>query len=84
MKLSPLFSNHMILQRGKPVPIWGEAAPGAELSVSIQGTTYPARADESGRWCVPVGPLDAQESGTLEITAGSERLVLRDVAVGDV
>ena len=84
MKLSHLFSDHMILQRGKPVPIWGEAAPGAELSVSIQGTTYPARADESGRWCVPVGPLDAQESGTLEITAGSERLVLRDVAVGEV
>lgn len=84
MKLSPLFSDHMILQRGKPVPVWGEAAPGVEVRISLQGASYSAKADDAGAWCVPVGPLDAQESGTLEIAAGSERIVLRDVAVGDV
>ena len=84
MKLSPLFSDHMILQRGKRVPVWGEAAPGVEVRISIQGASYSAKADASGSWCVPVGPLDAQESGTLEIAAGSERILLQDVAVGDV
>ena len=84
MKLSPLFSDHMILQRGKPVPVWGEAAPGAELTVSIQGKRYTGPADDDGRWCITVGPLDAQESGTLEINAGSEYIVFQDVAVGDV
>ena len=84
MKLSYLFSDHMILQRGKPVPIWGEAASGAELTLTIQGKRYSGLADEAGRWCVLVGPLEAQENGTLEITAAGECIVVQDVAVGDV
>ena len=84
MKLAPLFSDHMILQRGKPVPIWGEAEPGTELTISVQGASYSARADESGRWCAAVGPLEAQESGTLCVDAGEEQILLHDVAVGDV
>lgn len=84
MKLPPLFADHMILQRGKSIPVWGEAAPGAEVCVSVQGKKYNGRADELGRWCAAVGPLNAQESGTLEITAGEEHVILQDVAVGDV
>lgn len=84
MKLSPLFADRMILQRGKSVPVWGEAASNAEVSVSIQGKRYAAKADALGRWCASVGPLDAQAACTLEIAAGEERIVLQDVAVGDV
>lgn len=84
MKLATLFQDHMILQRGKPVPVWGEAAPKQEICVSLQGKEYHTCADENGRWSVLVGPLAAQQTGNLTITSGSEKNELLDVAIGDV
>jgi sialate O-acetylesterase len=34
LKQPQLFSDYMVLQRGVPIPVWGEAAPGEEITVS--------------------------------------------------
>ncbi|MET0262911.1 MAG: hypothetical protein ABW223_08430 [Rariglobus sp.] len=42
--LAPLFTDHAVLQRDKPVPIWGTASPGEKISVSFAGQTLPTTA----------------------------------------
>lgn len=84
LKLSMLFSDHMVLQRGKPIPVWGEATAGTRVTVALDGAQAEALADESGRW---IAYLPAQEAGTgfcLRVTDGQEELVLRDVCIGEV
>ena len=39
VKLPALFSSHMVLQRGTPVPIWGRADPGERVTVAVRPTT---------------------------------------------
>ena len=49
VQLSPLFTDNMVLQQECQVPVWGQAAPGASVSVtpSWNGKTYRATADAS-------------------------------------
>jgi sialate O-acetylesterase len=80
-----LFQDHAVLQRDRPIVVWGRAASGEGVSVSLGGATGTTRADPSGQWSVQLpamgagGPfvLSAQDS------AGVQQAV-RDVLVGDV
>ena len=58
VKLPALLSDHMVLQRDKPVPIWGWAEPGEKIIVAIGGQTHETQANEEGRWRVELTPLD--------------------------
>jgi sialate O-acetylesterase len=83
VKPAPLFSDHMVLQIGMPVPVWGTAAPGETVTVTINGQSQSATAASDGKWMVrlnklsPGGPYDMQ-------IAGSNTIVLHDVLVGEV
>lgn len=79
-----LFQDHMVLQREKKVPFWGTAAPGAEITVSLQGQTAGTRADENGDWFLRAGPFRASAGEELTISDGAGCAVVRDVAVGEV
>lgn len=79
-----LFKDHMVLQRDKGVPVWGEAAPEAVVTVSVQGQTAQTHSDKNGDWFLRIGPLQASFSEELEISSGVEHLVIHDVAVGEV
>ena len=85
--LHPLFSDHMVLQRGPKAKVFGTATPGEKVTVSLNGpaaghgTVATAAAD--GSWVAEM-PLPAAGLGfTLEIK-GSNTITLKDVAVGDV
>jgi sialate O-acetylesterase len=81
--LPPLISDHMVLQRGLPVHIWGKAAPAEAVSVAFRGATRTATADEIGRWSVYLPPSDA--GGPFELTVkGNNAVTLSDVMVGEV
>ncbi len=81
--LPRLLSDGVVLQRNRPVRIWGTASPGESVSVSIQGRKGSAVAGGDGRWVVVLDPLKA--GGPYELTvAGRNRLVVRDVLVGEV
>src|SRR4051812_11982649 len=57
VKLPAMFTDHAVLQREMPVPVWGWAEPGEEVKVSIGGQTETAKADEKGKWHVTLKPL---------------------------
>ena len=81
VKLSKVFTPHMVLQRGMAVPVWGTAAPGEKVTVDFAGQSKTATADDKGTWSVKLDALRASaEPRTLMI--GSQKI--DDVLVGDV
>ena len=85
--LPQLFQSGMVLQRGKPVPIWGKANAGEQVVVSGQKKQYTVTADASGRWRVDLPKMKAGGPYTLEVKGEGvegEKLVFEDVMVGDV
>jgi len=79
-----IFSDHMVLQRGKPVPVWGCAAPGAEITVKCRHQTKQTPADAQGHWLIQLDPMDAGEPLEMAITDGRKTVRLTDVLVGEV
>ncbi|MBI5549086.1 MAG: hypothetical protein HY901_34815, partial [Deltaproteobacteria bacterium] len=79
----PLFGDHMVLQRDALTPVWGWAAPGDEVQVTIAGKAFLATADEYGRWLVRVGPFEAGGPYTLAID-GPRSITFEGVIFGDV
>jgi sialate O-acetylesterase len=80
VKLHGLFGDGMILQRDMPCPVWGSAAPDAEVTVSIQGQTKNAKAGADGRWSVKLDPLAAGGPHELKV---NDRTI-HDVMIGEV
>ena len=81
VKLSKIFTPHMVLQRGMEVPIWGTASPGESVTVKFANQTKTATADQKGDWRVKLDSLtESAEPRTLSI--GNQQIT--DVLVGDV
>jgi sialate O-acetylesterase len=82
--LAPLFRDHAVLQRDKPVPVWGRADPGERVSVSFRGRQAAAVAGPDGRWIVRLDPLAAASDPADLVVTGRSQLVIHDVLVGEV
>lgn len=83
VKLSGTFSDHMVLQRGQQVPVWGEATPNEEVTVKFRDQSQTATADARGQWRVKLETLSAGGPDEMTIT-GKNTVVLKDVLVGEV
>ncbi|WP_334319655.1 sialate O-acetylesterase [Termitidicoccus mucosus] len=84
VRLAPLFQDHAVLQRGKPVPVWGLADPGEAVMVEFKGRSVSATADADGRWRVRLPAMEADAKGARLVVRGKNRLTLDDIVVGDV
>ncbi len=83
VKLPSLISDHMVLQQGVPVRIWGKADPGETVRVDFQGQSISTQANAAGKWTAWLKPLSA--AGPLEMTiGGGGSTVIKDVLVGEV
>src|SRR4051812_21132817 len=78
-----MFTDHAVLQREMPVPVWGWADPGEEVTVTIAGQTQKTKADEKGKWRVTLEPLKVGDPLTL-VVEGKNRLERKDILVGEV
>ena len=80
-----IFGNSMVLQREKPVPVWGKAAPGEEVTVGFGGQFAKTRTGDDGRWKVVLQPLAADATPhDLTISGSANTLEFHDVLVGEV
>src|SRR3954451_18066421 len=80
VKLPSLISDHMVLQAGMPVSIWGTADPGGAVKVEFQGQSIATTARPDGKWEAWLRPLSA--AGPLEMSINN--VVVKDVLVGEV
>ena len=83
IEVPSIFTDHMVVQRDKPIVVWGKAGPGEEVSVSIAGLTGQARAGKGGRWKATLGALEVGGPHELVIQ-GTNTIVIKDVLVGEV
>lgn len=79
-----LFQDHAVLQRDKPLPVWGRADPGERVTVSFQGQRISATAGTDGRWIVYLEPVPASATPTELTLTGKNTVTLRDILVGEV
>jgi sialate O-acetylesterase len=83
VKLHGLFNDNMVLQREMPVPVWGTAEAGEQVTVTFGDQKKTATADKDGNWMVKLDPLKA--GGPFEMTvAGKNSLTVKNILVGEV
>ncbi len=81
--VSPVFGEHMVLQRDKPNRIWGWTKPGQIVRVQLGPHVAETKAGMDGRWSVRIQPPDPGGPYTLTID-GPKHVEWNDVLVGDV
>ena len=85
VKLPQLFQSGMVLQRGKPIPVWGKADAGEQVTITFCKKTYTTTANANGCWRLDLPKQKAGGPYTLEIRGDEgETIVFTDVLIGDV
>jgi sialate O-acetylesterase len=84
VKLPAIFGDHMVLQQGKTLPVWGTATPGEKVTVTIGADHASTTAGADGAWRVDLQPLPVNATGTTLTVAGTNQVTCTDVLVGDV
>lgn len=82
--ISHMFSDNMVLQQNAEVPVWGTAGYGQKVEVQFGNNKATARADKNGRWQANLRNLQLGEPDSLIITSANQRIVFRNVQVGEV
>ncbi len=82
VRLPAVLSDHMVLQRGVPVPIWGWADAGEKVTVKLAGQTKAATADAQGNWALKLDALEAGGPHAMTVEGGNQ-LTVSDVLVGE-
>lgn len=86
MKLSNLFSDGAVLQRGMPVPVWGTTEPESVVKITCAGVSAYGASSSTGEFLVrlPELPVGGPYELVAETASGRDRAVVRDVMVGEV
>jgi len=82
--LGPVFRDGCVLQRDRPLRIFGQAAPGEKVSVSFRGETVAAALAPTGHWLAILPPAPASDQPAELVVQGRNTVTVRDVLVGDV
>lgn len=84
VRLPRLFSDGAVLQRERPLTVWGWADSGETVTVKVGRQKGEARAGADGRWSVVLSPQKAGGPYVLEVTAPSGSVAVKDIWMGDV
>lgn len=85
IRLGTPFKDHAVLQRDKPLPVWGWAASGERVRVTLGGATpVETTAARDGTWRVTLPAQPASTTALDLLAEGSDRVVVNDVLVGEV
>jgi sialate O-acetylesterase len=84
VKLAGVFGDHMVLQRDMPVPVWGWADAGEQVTVTLGDQSKTATADSSGKWSLKLDPLKPGAALELKARGKTSSVRFTDVLVGEV
>ena len=84
IRLPNMLSDHAVLQRERPIHLWGWATPGAHVSARFHHQTVPAIADALGKWSLWLAPERAGGPYTLTVSGDGPEKTVSDLLVGDV
>jgi len=84
IRLPKLISDHLVLQRDQPLPLWGYAAPGEQITIGLNGSAAgTVTTDADGHWQLTLPPQQAGGPHLLEFQ-GQNQLKVQDIYFGDV
>ncbi|MEZ0131366.1 sialate O-acetylesterase, partial [Flavobacterium sp. LBUM151] len=86
IKLPALFSDNMMLQQKSNAPMWGWAEKNGNITIktSWNSKVYKTKADNQGKWKVDLQTPVAGGPFTIEVTEGTEKIIVQNVLIGEV
>nr|AGS51835.1 sialic acid-specific 9-O-acetylesterase [uncultured bacterium contig00066] len=86
IKAAPIFSDDMVLQHGKPVPVWGTGVEGSTIRVVWESSQQVEAKTKvyNGKWTLMLAPLAAGKHGELVVSDGTDEIRFKNVVTGDV
>ncbi|MEJ5259811.1 MAG: sialate O-acetylesterase [Anaerohalosphaeraceae bacterium] len=84
LEVCGVFGDSMVLQQGRPIPVWGKASSGEEITVRLAGQEKSVLADASGRWRIVLEPMLAGGPYEMTVSGRSEQRLFADVWIGEV
>ena len=85
VRLPHILSDHMVLQAGQPLPVWGWADPGETITVRFAKQVRHIRAGSNGHWQITLTPVERSDTPQeMKVSGAHSTLDVRDVLVGEV
>lgn len=84
VRLPNVFGSHMVLQRRKPVPVWGWAEAGEKVTVTLNNQTKATKAGKDGTWRVALDAMEAGGPYQLLVKGKNNTVTFDDVLAGEV
>lgn len=84
LKLAPIFTDHAVLQREKPLRLFGTGTDGTQVVVMFPGLMRRSAPVHDGRWEITLPPQPAGGPYTIAVSDGTDTITLEDVMIGEV
>ena len=84
LSFSPLFTDHMVIQRDQPINLWGTADPGVVIQIALADKAARITSDMDGKWKATLPVLPAGGPYSIKVATGSESIEINDVYIGDI
>ncbi|MBC3786629.1 sialate O-acetylesterase [Spirosoma utsteinense] len=84
VRLPKVFGSHMVLQRRKPIPVWGWADAGEKITVTLASQSKTASTGKDGKWRVSLDPIEAGGPFQLVVRGKKNTVTYDDVLAGEV
>ncbi len=84
VRMPVIFGDHMVLQRNIAIPVWGWADPGESVTVTLDGKSAKAMANDAGKWRVDLKAMDAGGPFELTVKGKASSVTFEDVLIGEV
>lgn len=84
VKLPHIFSDNMLIQRDKPIHIWGWADQNEEVEITFNGHSKKSKADKNGKWNLELSPMKFGGPYVLTVKGQNNTITLNNILIGDV
>lgn len=84
VRLPSLIGDHMVVQQGKPIRLWGWADAGEQITASFSDASATATTDKAGHWQLTLPARAASTVPQALTITGTNSIVVQDVLVGEV
>ncbi len=84
LKLAGIFKDNMVVQRNKPVIVWGTGTAGKTVTVSLHTSETDTVVSSDGFWKVSLKPLHSGDDYILKVSDTKDTVLIKNVAVGEV
>ena len=85
LKLNPIFTNNMVIQREKPIRFWGTADADSKIRVSFAGVNRETKASKNGNWVIEFPAMKADRKPyQAVIECGKQAVKVSNILLGDV